>query len=980
MEKRITSAVPAALALLMTIGMMVLCVCAVPVHAATVTNNNDSGAGSLRQAIIDANGLGGAQTISFSGTFGADNPITLLSNLDTITCTPTFDVSGATGIVMVKGGTMNSTPAVIFNGGGTLELNTGASMTDSSTLTVGNTGTATLNVKNGATLSNTVTNIGSSAGSTGTMTVDGGTSSWTNSNQLTVGVSGIGTLNISNGAVVNNSLNGVNIGGNALSTGTMTVDGANSSYVTTAGNFCAGYYGTGVLNITNGGAVSNSATGIIGRFSGSTGTVTVDGANSTWTNIANLAVGFSGNATLNITNGGLVTTTYAKMSRDATSSGTVTVDGANSTWTISSADAAGKALYIGSPNAAATGTLTISNGGLVNAENGLCLLASLVGSSGTLNIGNNSLAGTINTPIIAGGSGTANLNFKETDASYTFSPQLTGSLRVNQTGTGKTILTGANTHTGLNTITAGTLAAGNVNALGTGAVTNNATLDIGSYALNVVGIYTQSLAASTLKVAIDGVNNGSITATAAPNITGGILDLTISNYVPNNTPYTIIDAAAAGTYTGVTITDNSAVLAFAGASSGNDFVVTATRANPYNTIAANSNEAAAGSVLEAVGAAGATGDMLNVLNTLDGESSKNVGNALDTMTPDVSSGTAEGSRALTSQGITMIANRLGGARSGFVGTGVSAGEMLNGVGVWMQGLGSNMKQDERKGIQGFSANTFGTTIGADKVIDKHFRAGFAGSYGWAGVHSKQPGSPSDDINSFQGTIYGSYDSLDLNKARQGGKKSYEAVRSQVENSWYVDGMFAFTQNNYDSRREIWLTPTNKRVAKADHYGQQYSTNFETGYTFTFEETKKLEVTPFAGLGYNYLYMNKYKEKGANALNLSVQGEGYHQLEQSLGMKLAYPMVAKKLGTFIPSAKAAWLYDYIGDRFQTTATFAGGGPSFDTIGAKPAKNGMLFGAELGFLNKGNVTLTGNWDLELRDQFMSNTYYGTVRYDF
>ena len=79
-------------------------------------------------------------------------------------------------------------------------------------------------------------------------------------------------------------------------------------------------------------------------------------------------------------------------------------------------------------------------------------------------------------------------------------------------------------------------------------------------------------------------------------------------------------------------------------------------------------------------------------------------------------------------------------------------------------------------------------------------------------------------------------------------------------------------------------------------------------------------------------------------------------------------------------KAAWLYDYIGDRFETTASFAGGGASFNTRGAKPAKSGILFGGELAFLNKGNVTLTGNWDLEVKDQFMSNTYYGTARYDF
>ncbi|MBI4711565.1 MAG: autotransporter outer membrane beta-barrel domain-containing protein [Candidatus Omnitrophica bacterium] len=413
-----------------------------------------------------------------------------------------------------------------------------------------------------------------------------------------------------------------------------------------------------------------------------------------------------------------------------------------------------------------------------------------------------------------------------------------------------------------------------------------------------------------------------------------------------------------------------------------DLILTSARAtNAYAGASTNPNTEAVGAVLDAIAAGNPTGDMLTVLNLLDQMgSAEEVSDAMETMEPDVSSGAADASRALTGQGFTMISNRLGGARNGgAASSGVSSGDMTNGMGVWIQGLGSHLRQDMRKGIEGYKANTFGTTIGVDKVLDKHFRLGLAGGYGWARVNSKTPGSPSDDINSWQGTVYGSYDSLDLCKARQGGKKSYEAVRNQGDNFWYVDGMFAFTQNNYDSRREIWLGAL-KRVAKADHGAQQYSSKMEFGYTMTFKETKALEVTPFTSIGYNYLYMNKYKEDGAGALNLTVDGEGFHQLEQGLGTKFAYPIVAKNAGTFIPSIKGAWLYDYMGDRFETTASFAGGGPSFNTRGAKPAKSGLLLGAELAFLNKGNLTLTGNWDMELKDEFMSNTYYGTVRYDF
>ena len=471
-------------------------------------------------------------------------------------------------------------------------------------------------------------------------------------------------------------------------------------------------------------------------------------------------------------------------------------------------------------------------------------------------------------------------------------------------------------------------------------------------------------------------STGLVTVDPASKIT-----MNVGEYIASGTQFKIIDAGGTAVTIPGTISSSSYAVQFT-ANGKADLILIANRtADAYAKVSSNSNTDAVGAALDQAAANGPNGDMLTVLNTLDiMGSAAEVSSAIETMEPDVSSGVTQGSRILTGNSFRMISNRLGGARNmGAVGSGMSSGDMTNGMGVWMQGLGSNMKQGERKGIEGFVSNLWGTMIGVDKVADNHFRLGFAGGYGWAGVRSKQPGSPSDNINSFQGVIYGSYDSLDLVKARQSGKKSNEAVRSQVENSWYVDGMFAFTQNNYDSRREIWLG-TMKRVAKADHGAQQYSTNFEAGYKFVFENTKALEVTPFASLGYNYLYMNRYKEDGANALNLSVRGEGFHQLEQGLGLKFAYPFVSERAGTFIPSIKGAWLYDYIGDRFETTASFAGGGSSFNTVGAKPAQSGMLFGAELAFLNKGNMTVTGNWDIEIKDQFMSNTYYGTVRYDF
>ncbi len=74
------------------LGALILSL-AVSAHAATftVTTTNDSGAGSLRQAILDANGSGGADTIAFNITGSGVHTITLATGLPAITSPVTID-------------------------------------------------------------------------------------------------------------------------------------------------------------------------------------------------------------------------------------------------------------------------------------------------------------------------------------------------------------------------------------------------------------------------------------------------------------------------------------------------------------------------------------------------------------------------------------------------------------------------------------------------------------------------------------------------------------------------------------------------------------------------------------------------------------------------------------------------------------------------------------------------------------------------
>ncbi len=256
---------------------------------------------------------------------------------------------------------------------------TGSNWSNDGYVYVGGSGTGILNISDGGSVSVNGSTIGSSFGSQGTVNVDGAQSAWTNDGNLNVGGAGTGTLKIANkGSVTNTGSSSYSyIGSGSTGNGTVTVDGDGSKW-TNASKFYAGYYGTGTLTVTKGGSVTNTgSSSYIGYSEDANGTVNVDGEGSTWTNSGTLYVGKSGTGTLNITHGGLVenTPTATYIGYDSGSVGTVTVDGAKSSWTNTGS------LYIGKDG---TGILNILNQSTVTITNN-----TILGTLGSIAFGSN---------------------------------------------------------------------------------------------------------------------------------------------------------------------------------------------------------------------------------------------------------------------------------------------------------------------------------------------------------------------------------------------------------------------------------------------------------------------------------------------------------------------------------------------------------------------------------------------------------------
>ncbi|HYX17033.1 MAG TPA: DUF4347 domain-containing protein [Nostoc sp.] len=291
-----------------------------PVNTGTVvTNTNDSGSGSLRQAILNANATLGADTITFAGVFSDATPdkITLTSGKLTINNDITILGTGASNLI-VSGN--NSSGVFEISGSGTdasidglkianandplgsilLNSNTSLSLTNSTISdNKGEVGgifnRGNLSLLNSTVSSNTGSSLGGGIFNKGNLSL---TSSTVSNNYAYVGyntaygggIFNIGKLSLINSTVSNNKANASGLerigpnplpsyGGGIYNSGTVNLTSSTVSDGTAESG--GGIYNSGIFNLNNSTISGNQAFSDGGGISNS-GTLTL--TNSTITN------------------------------------------------------------------------------------------------------------------------------------------------------------------------------------------------------------------------------------------------------------------------------------------------------------------------------------------------------------------------------------------------------------------------------------------------------------------------------------------------------------------------------------------------------------------------------------------------------------------------------------------------------------------------------------------------------------------------
>jgi fibronectin-binding autotransporter adhesin len=537
--------------------------------------------------------MNGSGAVTLSGNANLYSGGTTVSSGTLVLAGTSNDFTASSGYNVAAGATLQFTPSVRF-------ASTNAQFTGAGTVQYTGTGTAYFANNGGS----TQMSFNMSAG--GLLDVRSGIM-----NSISTQAGNLGGLNILSGATASLNTGGISAATDVFNTltggGTLTLDGAGTNRTVSVGanNGSATFSGvikdnSAILSFTKIGTGTQALTGT-NTYSGATtinasgGTLQISGSGSLGSGSYAGAIAIGASGTFEYSSSAAETlsgaiTGLGTLTKDTSSASTLTLSGSGANTFSGLTSVSAGELDLGKTGVNAIGgNLTITGGTVKLTGTGgdqIANAGNVVVSGGTLNLV--ALNETVNGVQLTSGTITGTTGILTSATAYDFqagtaSAILGGGVALNKTTTGTVILSGANTFTGLTTISAGTLSINAIAAIGSPQpLGENAALTLGGAATAGTLVYTGGTGTLAQAITI-GTGNGVISNTGGSTLTltgginknatvftflGGIFNITttgISGAAANSD--LVVDAATvtlgvADTYNGPTkILDGGAITA-----------------------------------------------------------------------------------------------------------------------------------------------------------------------------------------------------------------------------------------------------------------------------------------------------------------------------------------------------------------------------------------------------------------------------------
>ncbi|GGB86351.1 hypothetical protein GCM10011352_10320 [Marinobacterium zhoushanense] len=840
------------------------------------------------------------------------------------------------------------------NGNGTVTITDGAELES-----VSQTGDATSNA----------IQLGVASNSSGTLNISGtssNTSKLTTTGAFKVGVQGDGTLNVGAYSTVDtaNANSRLSIGHFNGGKGSVNVAGANA--LLDAALISVGDNGTGTLNISDGGQVHSSADATIGLGTSSQGTVTLSNG-GTWSIDPGkrLFVADGGTAALNIHSGSSVSSYLAYVGNGPDGTGAVSVDGANSKWTNTDD------LIIG---ASGDGSLSVSNGAEVSTAAKL-KIAQAISSTGAVNIGaalgkQAVAAGTLAiADTIEFGAGSGSLNFNHTDENYPLTSKIvsgTGTASINQVA-GVTTLSGdtsgfagtvnvaggrlyvnGDISNGNIVMAGGTLGGtGNMGALN---VTNGSrvapgnsvgTMNVTDLTFNAGSIYEVELNDGGF---VAGANNDLIDASGTATLNGGRVHVLAENGTDDGTTYTpgtytILTATGGITGTFDTLSDDFAFLDFSLSYDANNVLLTsALAAGGFCSSDMSTNQCATGDGVFSLGTGGLYTAVLNLSETAAAD-------ALDQLSGEIHASAKtsfiEDSRFSRAAAFDRLRSGTGGVRA--TQTGLVEHPITDSASSWGYGFGSWGHWDSDGNAAKLERDIGGFFIGSDVLVADNTRLGLMGGYSHADIQVDNLAS-SGAVDTYTLGVYG------------GSSWNALSLKGGIAHGWHdvaTDRKVAFT--GFSDALSASYDATTVQVFT------------EAAYRL---DSGNLHFEPFAGLAYVKLDTESFTEIGGSAA-LRTAGDNESINIGKLGLRAETAVNMGATNALLHSL-IGWDHAF-GDRRPTVKQSFEGGDAFFVKGAPYSRNALTLDlaldAHLTEHAKFNLGYTGRFSSDSTDQGLS-----------
>lgn len=293
----------------------------------------------------------------------------------------------------------------------------------------------------------------------------------------------------------------------------------------------------------------------------------------------------------------------------------------------------------------------------------------------------------------------------------------------------------------------------------------------------------------------------------------------------------------------------------------------------------------------------ASGDMRDVMNTLNDINNTEYNEALEQMSGNLYTSTVFVTTEISKQFEKNI--------RGFMNQdSVSVQSNINARGItdenkqYLGFIGSTSNYDGDESTTGFDTDSYGF-IGATELSN-----GFGISYGYINtcVDYEDKGESSSDIETFHGGLFHKY----RNKG------------------FRFNTNLAFDYNKNEVDRKI-IFGAEKRTAKSDFDSYSAAIGTELGYDIYLGNWT---VTPKAGFTYARIEQDSFAESGANSLNINQDDESYDSLRSTVGMDIKRD-VPTRYGMYKFYVNGEWRREY-GDVYDDQSVYLGGADGKFTI--------------------------------------------------